>query len=64
MLFEKKQAEKPKEKTIGDIFGTRHEGKVLIDYTKLHKHIKECKEKENDTVCRRELKDIGIEWIE
>jgi hypothetical protein len=64
MIFNKKTQENAKEKTIGDVFGSKHEGRVIIDYTRLQKSIRECKDKENDNVCRRELKDLGIEWID
>lgn len=48
--------------TVRDVAGEG--GFVSMNFTKLHKVIKECKEKGRDAVCRVHLKDLGIEWVD
>ena len=37
---------------------------VWINYSKLNKKIRDCKDKQKSDSCRRELEDIGIQFVD
>lgn len=36
---------------------------ISVNFTRLKQKAKECKERENNMECRRQLKDLGIDFI-
>ena len=61
-LILKKKPELKKADKLSDIVGD--EGGILINWTKMNKRIKECKEEKLNKACRTELKNIGISFAD
>jgi hypothetical protein len=49
--------------TIGEAIGGK-EGFIKFNYTKMKERIKRCSEEKDNQKCKRELQDLGIEFIE
>ena len=61
-MFEslKKTKIEPKKLTIGDITDVG----IVVNYTKLNQKIKECKLDKENKICKEQLKNLGISWID